>query len=54
MGEFLHARRWQKRNRPTFYKVILLVDVMNIQYVSNGTFYHKNYAQRLDLAQTSL
>ena len=47
MVGFLHARRWEKRNRTNFYRAILLMCINNIEVLKH--FATKNYAWKLDI-----
>ena len=51
MLKFLNVRRWKKRNRTNFYRVILLIHINSIEVLKNfGTV---SYTQRLDIVQKS-
>ena len=51
MLKFLNVRRWKKRNRTNFYRVILLIHINSIKVLKNfGTV---SYTQRLDIVQKS-
>ena len=51
MVKFLNVRRWKKRNRTNFYRVILLIHINSIEVLKNfGTV---SYTQRLDIVQKS-
>ena len=51
MMKFLNVRRWKKRNRTNFYRVILLIHINSIEVLKN--FDTVNYTQRLDIVQKS-
>ena len=51
MLKFLNVRRWKKRNRTNFYRVILLIHINSIEVLKN--FDTVNYTQRLDIVQKS-
>ena len=51
MVKFLNVRRWKKRNRTNFYRVILLIHINSIEVLKN--FDTVNYTQRLDIVQKS-
>ena len=51
MVKFLNVRRWKKRNRTNFYRVILLIHMNSIEVLKN--FDTVNYTQRLDIVQKS-
>ena len=51
MLKFFNVRRWKKRNRTNFYRVILLIHINSIEVLKNfGTV---SYTQRLDIVQKS-
>ena len=51
MVKFLNVRRWKKRNRTNFYRVILLIHINSIEVLKN--FDTVNYTQRVDIVQKS-
>ena len=51
MVKFLNVRRWKKRNRTNFYRVILLIHINSIEVLKN--FDTVNYTQRLDIVPKS-
>ena len=48
MMEFLHVRRWEKRNRTDFYWVILLAGIQFDNLKVLKQFVTENYAWRHD------
>ena len=54
MLETLHVRRWEKRDRTTFYWVMLLVCISMKTWYSSKSFWYfeiKNYEWGLDIVQ---
>ena len=48
---FLHVRRWEKRNITNFYRLILLIRISSIELFKD--FVTANYTQRLNIVQKS-